>query len=255
MDTKNLIFHEWDHYTLTVETDKGPISVKWKNVEELAKYATLQSGIFGGVSDRLTKQTFFDHFKSWSQREWDRRVKMQSFELTPSPTIIDVGSGIAVIDLLLYSYIPNSKFYLIDKDTVEFEKNIYFSDNYPFYNQWAPVHDAIESSNFDSNRFVIQGPDDDWPESDCITSYYSWCFHYPKETYWNKTLNSLKVGGKLILDVRYTKDRNVVEEISESFKCKPIIFEYANTIPKWIDDYQNGDPGVLGHRCVWTRNC
>lgn len=255
MDTRNLIFHEWDHYTLTVDTDKGPISVKWRNVEELAKYATLQSGIFGGVSDRLTKRTFFDHFRSWSQKEWDRRVKMQTFDLAPNPTIIDVGSGIAVIDLLLYSYIPNSKFYLVDKDTVEFEKNIYFSENYPFYNQWGPVHDAVESSAFDSTRFTTQGPEDDWPESDCITSYYSWCFHYPKETYWIKTLNSLKVGGKLILDVRYTKDRNVVEEISESFKCKPIIFEYANTIPKWIDDYQHGDSGVLGHRCVWTRNC
>lgn len=254
MDTRDLIFQDWNHYTLEITTDKGPISVKWKNVEELAKYATLQSGLFGGVSDKLTKQTFFDHFQNWSQREWDRRFKMQSFNLADSPTIIDIGSGVAVIDLLLYSYLPNSKFYLIDKDAVEFVRDIYYSKDYPFYNQWGPVIDAIESSGFDSSRFAMQGPEDPWPEADCITSYYSWCFHYPKEVYWQKTLDSLKVGGKLILDVRYLKDKNTVEEISNEFKCDPIIFEYANTIPKWIDDFKDSDPGVLGHRCVWTRN-
>jgi hypothetical protein len=255
MDTRDLIFHEWDHYTLTIDTDKGPVSVKWKNVEELAKYATLQSGIFGGVSDRLTKQTFFNYFQNWSQREWDRRFKMQCFQLNDNPTIIDVGSGIAVVDLLLYRYLPTSKFYLVDKDAVEFERNIFFSENYPFYNQWAPVRDAIDASEFDASRFVMQGPDAVWPESDCITSYYSWCFHYPKETYWQKTLDSLKIGGKLILDIRYLKNKDVVGEISEEFKCDPIVFEYANTIPKWIDDFKDADPSILGHRCVWTRNC
>jgi len=75
--------------------------------------------------------------------------------------------------------------------------------------------------------------------------------HYPKEIYWDKVNLILKPGGKLILDVRKLKDRDTVAEISDSFKCKPKMHEFKNTIVPWIDNNQDD---VLGYRCVWTKN-
>jgi hypothetical protein len=75
--------------------------------------------------------------------------------------------------------------------------------------------------------------------------------HYPKEKYWSKVKNTLKPGGKLIVDVRKLKDRNTVEEISDELKCIPKKHEFKNTIVDWID---NNEDETLGYRCVWTNN-
>jgi hypothetical protein len=241
-------------YQLIVNSDRGPLKIKWNDLNALAEYATLQSGLFGGAAEVITKELFFSKFPDWSQRQWDHRHSLGATNLPDNSVIIDVGSGIAVQDLLLHIYLPNSTVYLLDKNQSEFKQGIYYSENYPFYNSWGPVLDAINSSEFDKDRFQFLDPTDAWPEADCITSYYSWCFHYPKETYWNKCLESLKLGGKLVLDVRLIHDRDIVAEISDEFGSMPSVFEYINTIPKWIDNYQGPDPTILGHRCVWTRN-
>ena len=56
MDNTDLSY--WNHYKLNVNTNLGKISIEWNDVETLAKYATLQSGLFAGLSDKLTKQLF-----------------------------------------------------------------------------------------------------------------------------------------------------------------------------------------------------
>jgi len=244
----------WDKYELLVQTNKGTIKLVWSDVETLAKLATLQSGLFAGSGSELSKQLFFENFPKWAQQHWDRCYNMGLFNLPNDPVVIDIGSGIAVIDLLLQKYLNSGTFYLVDKNQFEFKNGIYYSSNYPFYNNWDPVHDAIKSSQMPNEKFLIQDPEDPWPESDCISSYYSWCFHYPKDTYWQKVKQSLKVGGKLIVDVRLVKDNNVIEEISEEFKCEPIKFTYPNMLPKHIDNFETVDPNVLGYRCLWTRN-
>lgn len=243
-----------EKYTLKINSSKGILSVSWSDVAKLAEYASLQSGLYGGMSDTITRSLFDKHFVDWTQRQWNHREQLGAVDLPDNAVIIDVGSGIAVQDLLLYSYLSSSKIYLLDKEECNFQNGIYFSEDYPFYNSWTPVIDAIETSNFDKSRFEFLNSNSPWPEADCITSYYSWCFHYPKETYWDKCLSSLKKGGKLVLDIRLIHNRNIVEEISEELRSHPTVFEYVKTIPKWIDDYQGPDPNVLGHRCVWIKN-
>jgi hypothetical protein len=66
-------------------------------------------------------------------------------------------------------------------------------------------------------------------------------------------MSSLKTGGKLILDVRPLHDRNVIEEISEELKCKPITFGFP-ILEKFVDTYEPVDKNASGYRCMWTKN-
>jgi phosphopantetheinyl transferase len=74
--------------------------------------------------------------------------------------------------------------------------------------------------------------------------------HYPKDVYWDRIKQRLKPNGKLIVDIRKLKDKNIVEEISDEFKSNPKMHRYEHTVVKWIDDNQDD---TLGYRCVWTR--
>lgn len=244
---------DWTKYQLTVKSDRGDLTVKWSDVETLAKWSNIQAGLY--LQETNSLQTFFEHFPRWYQGWWNQRHGMGCYDLPDGAVIVDVGSGIAVQDLLLYSYIPNSKFYLVDKQGFEFRPGIFYDPNYPCYHNWEVVHDAIRSSGFDASRFSTLNERDPWPEqADCITSYLSWGWHYPKETYWQKTLDSLKIGGKLVMDLRVLPDKDIVAEISEDMKSEPTLFPFDKKLPRHIDNLAppEGSP-VSGYRAVWTR--
>lgn len=243
----------WNDYTVTVASDKGPLTLKWKDVESLAFYSALQTGLYGGVSKELTKQVFFENFPKWVQAQWNHHNTLLG-NLPPNATVIDVGSGIGIVDLLQSIHTPDAKFVLIDEQVQNFEKGIYYSDRYPFYNSWTPTIDAIDTTGLDSSRFKMQGGLGVWPEADAVISYFSWCFHYPKKNYWLPLMHNLKVGGKLILDVRLLEGPDVIGEISEALKCNPHKDPIPNLIPDWIDAYPSPNPDIMGYRCMWTRN-
>jgi hypothetical protein len=245
---------EWNHYTLTVNSDRGPLTVKWQDADSLARWSNIQAGLYLQQTNSL--QTFYEHFPKWYQMFWDARFKQGVFALADDAVILDIGSGVAVVDLLLASYLPKSTFYLLDKEGFEFQPGIYYDVDYPVYHNWDPVVDAISTSGLDQTRFVFLNPENAWPEQiDVITSYFSYCFHYPKEKYWTNILASLKIGGKLILDVRQIADKDTVGEISEDMKCQPIIHWFDNKLPSHIDNMTAPKEGMpIGGRFIWTRN-
>jgi SAM-dependent methyltransferase len=245
---------DWLKYSLTVKTDRGPLTVKWNDADNLAKWSNMQAGLY--LQDTNSLQTFYEHFPRWYQMFWDARFNQGLFNLADDAVIIDIGSGIAVIDLLLALYLPKSKFYLVDKEGFNFQKGVYYDKDYPEYNSWEPVKDAISATGIDHNRFVMQSPKEDFPtEVDCITSYLSWGWHYPKETYWQRAFDSLKVGGKLILDIRTLPNRDVVGEISETMKCDPVAKWFDIKLPEHIDNLPAPSEGTpVGGRFMWTKH-
>ena len=247
-------------YNLSIHSNKGKLNINWSNVDQLARYANLQSGFYLVNNPSLSKELLYDHFSNWNQMFWNQRQNQGMFELPDSAKIIDIGSGVAVVDLLLYSYLPQSNFYLVDQEQEAIDHlgtslpNTPYTIDYPTYNSWATVKDAIRTSNFNETRFNFLNPTDKLPtDVDAVTSYLSWCFHYPKEVYWDRVMRSLKTGGKLILDVRPLHDRNVIEEISEELKCKPITFGFP-ILEKFVDTYEPVDKNASGYRCMWTKN-
>lgn len=247
--------NDWTKYKLTLPTDRGDLVVKWADVETLAKWSNIQAGLYL-KAESSSLQAFFENFPNWYKYFWEQRHGQGLFNLPEGSRIMDIGCGVAVIDLLLYSYIPNSKFYLLDKEGFEFRPGIFYDEKYPVYNSWSPVVDAIKTSGFDPERFTIQGPDIPFPEDlDCITSYLSWCWHYPKEIYWDRAFNSLKKGGKLILDVRVLADRDVMGEIAEAMKCEPQAWGFDKKLPKHVDNMPTPEGSLYsGYRAMWTKN-
>lgn len=244
---------DWNKYNLNIETDKGSLSLQWSDANNLALWANLQAGFY--LKNTNSLQTFYEYFPKWYQMFWDLRYKQGIFNLPENAEVLDIGCGVAVVDLLLSKYLPSSKFYLLDRDGYSFSTGIYYDENYPKYHSWEPVIDAIKSSNLDPNRFVMMSPSDPWPEQvDAITSYFSYCWHYPKETYWAKILETLKIGGKLILDVRHLADRDIIEEISEDMKSEPTAFWFEDKIPEFIDAMPPQRKGLpIGGRMCWIR--
>lgn len=246
--------NDWNKYKLDVNTDRGTLTVKWNDANNLALWSNIQAGLY--LQDTNSLQTFYEHFPRWYQMFWDARFKQGLFDVADNSVILDIGCGVAVIDLLLAQYLPQSKFYLLDKEGFSFRPGVYYDPEYPEYNSWDPVRDAINATELDSSRFTMLSPDNTWPEEvDVISSYLSYCWHYPKETYWNKVLDTLKVGGKLILDVRSLPNKDVVNEISKDMKSEPVAHWFDIKLPAHIDNMPAPKEGMpLGGRFVWTRN-
>lgn len=247
---------DWTTYVLKIPTDRGDLSIKWSDVNNLAKWSNIQAGLYL-QNKPSTLQLFFEHFPRWYNMFWNQRYNQGIFnDLSDDCKIIDIGCGISIIDLLLYSYFPKSKFWLLDKEGFKFKPGIFYDKDYPEYNSWDPVIDAITTSEFDMNRFTFLDNNSVFPQDvDCITSYLSWGWHYPKETYWQQTLNSLKIGGKLVMDIRVLSNQDIIGEISEDMKSKPIIHAFDINLPKHVDNLTSPNPGKPpGYRCVWKRN-
>ena len=245
--------YDWWKYKLSIETDKGPMVINWSDANELARWSNIQAGLYI-KGEKSTLQTFYELFPKWYQMWWDRRRDQRLFELPNDAVIVDIGSGVAVQDLLLAKYLPESSYTLVDKEGFEFKRGVFYETDYPEYNSWGPVVDAIKTSGINPDRFTMQGPDDEWPdEVDAVTSYLSYCWHYPKELYWQKVLDHLKVGGKFYADVRLLEDRDVMGEISEDLKSEPITTHEFGKIPRHIDNKASPDPKIYGYSAVWIR--
>lgn len=247
--------NEWTTYTLKITTDKGDLSVKWKDVNELAKWSNMQAGLYL-QNQPSSLQLFFEYFPRWYQHFWNQRYEQGVFDLPEGAKIIDIGSGVAVIDLLLASYIPNSQFWLVDKEGFAFKPGIYYDENYPMYHNWSPVLDGLKTTGIDTNRFTFLNEQSNFPEDvDCVTSYLSWGWHYPVETYWDKAYNSLKKGGKLVMDIRALEHKDVLGEISEIMKSTPVLQPFDKRLPKHVDNMAPPEgSSVSGWRAMWVKN-
>ena len=247
--------------TINIQSDKGTLTVKWSDFNNLSVYSGSQAGCYGSTVDLDSPELLHQrHFEKWHTYCWLTRQQLGVFDIPDNAKVLDIGSGLGVVDLLLYSYVDNCKLYLLDKEEHNHigdelsSSDVSYTIDHPFYHSWKPVEDAIKTSRFDRNRFTFLEPGDQFPEEvDLLLSSFSWCFHYPKEVYWNRALQSLKKGGKLYLDVRKLADRDIVGEISEALKCEPKTIVVPK-LKEHHDLFPNGDSEVSGHQCLWIKN-
>ncbi len=260
LDENTEFFSNWNEYSVTLNTDKGPITVKWKNVQALAANWFMQTGSWM-KSPNL--QTFFDFFPMWVNYNWWQNNQRNVYELPSGSTIIDIGSGSSVFDLLLHKYIPDSKFYLVDRNnfiTANTTAKYPTKDNPCWLHSWNIVEDAIQSSNIDRSKFTFLDVDDDWNvEADMITSYMAWCMHFPKEVYWPRVLKSLKIGGRLLVDINIGWEQQLIEEISDELNCRHTVITSIPVKPifnKQIQTVQTNrdNLNIAAYRCSWIRN-
>jgi SAM-dependent methyltransferase len=172
---------------------------------------------------------------------WDTLLSLGYYTNLPvDPIILDIGSGIGILDILAYQYLDNrGTFYLLDKGSHTFTGSDY-SHTHGFYHNWDVTRDIIKTTNCNEDSFIFLNPNSKWPDKiDLITSSVSWCWHYPFNTYWNKVKTHLAIGGKLALEISNSAeaDSNIIETISKEFNSVPVITNMRD----------------LGYRCVWIR--
>lgn len=122
--------------------------------------------------------------------------------------ILDIGCGIAGIDVLLSRHYRNSAdICLLDKSSLN--KGVYygFKEKASFYNSLELSKTVLELNGIKPQKIFTREASDSgeikFKQSfDLILSLLSWGFHYPVDTYLDAAYEKLKPGGKLIMDIR-----------------------------------------------------
>jgi SAM-dependent methyltransferase len=109
---------------------------------------------------------------------------------------LDIGSGLGLVNIFLRDIYKEIWLYDKTVDADQIDKTFYgFHKDYCFYNNLNiakdlnPDFNVTETLDFPNNHF------------DMIQSHMSWCWHYPKEIYYDTILKMLKPNGLLIVDV------------------------------------------------------
>tara|TARA_B110000967_G_C18848137_1_gene543116 strand:- start:263 stop:1024 length:762 start_codon:yes stop_codon:yes gene_type:complete len=218
----NVTVPDWGTYTLEIDTPTGTHEIKWeKYIEDLAFYSMFQIGIPNHSNFSL--QSFYELHNKIRQEEFDRNESIGAYDLPSNASILDIGAGLGITDLILYNYLPDAEFTLLDKDAGWAELkdkprdflNGYHED-YIFYNSRAITKYAIEHNGYDASRFRFMEPHDVWEQYDLIQSTWSYAWHYPLDEYWDNVLQYLKPGGKLLLDVYLQQDIDLITNVMGS---------------------------------------
>jgi SAM-dependent methyltransferase len=122
---------------------------------------------------------------------------------------LDIGAGVGGINVLLSEHYNHKiQLHLLDKSAVN--KSIYygFEDKTAFYNSLTLAHNLIAGSGVPSENITLHEVGDvknsPFKEKayDLITSFISWGYHYPIDTYLDDVKRSLSPEGALIVDLR-----------------------------------------------------
>lgn len=126
-------------------------------------------------------------------------------------SILDIGCGMAGIDVFLKRKYPDAKLYLLDGDGEKFGAG------------WNKKLEPFSSRSIAEKLLKANGVEvDGWydigtPEklaADLVISLLSWGFHYPLDTY--------KVSGFVICDLRVDRERprgKVIAETAKYHRC------------------------------------
>jgi SAM-dependent methyltransferase len=144
-----------------------------------------------------------------------------------SKNILDIGCGVAGIDILLARHYKNAKFYLLDKSHINSRVYYGIEKEAAYYNSLGIAKKMLVANGVAENNVFLQevtgAPIFPGKKFDLIISLISWGFHYPISTYLDEVYNSLGPGGILIVDVR--KDTDGEHLLKEKFGQYHIIYE------------------------------
>ena len=223
-------------YTIKVKDTDLSVST---SMEEGFKNYLLRQRTF--LNDPVNVDTLDQRINDWVNLSWNG-VKTTYSNLDENSQIMDIGSGLGIVDILAYQMVKGGKFHLLDS-TGGYPGPHYYSEDYRFYNNWIVTENIIKSTNCNKDDFIFVDPVDVWTtEFDLITSYSAWCWHFPFQKYWDRVKAHLKVGGKLVVDISkfgmvHAPDSTVLSEITETFGSYPKIQRLSD----------------LGNRYTWIR--
>ena len=119
---------------------------------------------------------------------------------------LDIGCGTAGIDLMIASCMPDTHVTLLDKNEVIQGRDIGYGSAESFVG-YCDFRAAKKMFADNAMLDRLTCCDINWQpfpsgKFDVIMSFYSWCFHYPADTYAEQVYNALDNHGVVIVDVR-----------------------------------------------------
>ena len=154
-------------------------------------------------------------------------------KLPPGATIVDIGAGNSLVDILINAKFSDKKFkfILVDGDKTyplsnPSSNNSFYQKDYATYNDWFFLKKIVELNNMDNESFVTKVPNETWSTDsvDLVLSTASWGWHYPVDTYSAKVHAMLKDGGYLYINQAINVDF-AVEKLSSLFNPIQVIMD------------------------------
>jgi SAM-dependent methyltransferase len=134
--------------------------------------------------------------------------------------ILDVGCGLAGIDILLYAHYREGQphIYLMDKSTTDSHIHYGHEQTASFYNDLSVARAFLEQNAVPASAIhLIEAERGNISaqhvEFDLIVSLLSWGFHYPLSTYLDEALQRLAPRGAIVVDIR--KGSQSFEELQQ----------------------------------------
>jgi len=152
--------------------------------------------------------------------------EIKNFLPTKADHILDIGSGIAGIDIFLSRHYNHQiDIHLLDKTAVDKTIHYYFEERGSFYNSLDLAKQFLMDNQVPEDKIHLHEVNNDNScfalKYDLIISLISWGFHYPLSTYLTQVKSSLAEGGVLIIDIR--KDSTGLEVLRRNFNKVHVI--------------------------------
>lgn len=213
-------------YILFQRTDlvylhKSSFYKKIKNLLPFSIYNQIVS-----LESLFNKKSIKDKYKKEMLKEYNI---IKEFLPKNCSTVLDIGCGIAGIDVFINNHYSSSniQFFLLDKTYAE--RNVYydFHKKAAFYNSLFVAKSVLVQNDIkEENVHLIEATENNDvninQNIDLVISLISWGFHYPVSTYLTEIYEILDKNGKVILDIR--RETNGLKTLKSKFQYIRIIY-------------------------------
>jgi len=160
---------------------------------------------------------------------------IKQFLPSEASAILDIGCGVAGIDVLLYKHYSNSGLNIFLLDKTQEDKIIHYGlkQEGSFYNSLPLAKLLLTKNGITPENIYLQEVTPDCrihfkSTFDLVISLLSWGHHYPVFTYLDEVYSKLNPGGILIMDVR--KESDGLDELEEKFHNIQVISETDRSV-------------------------
>ena len=188
---------------------------------------------------RFLFTNFFVHF--FQNQKLDESVQnlfekeyetIKNFLPSNALNILDIGCGLAILDIFLAQNYEKPNFFLIDKNKVDLKIKYGFSKNYESYNNLNETKKILLANNILDEQIFLNNAEekiDINKKMDLVLSIKSMAFHYPLENYLDLLKRVCTKNTEFIFDI--STERYQLDSLSEYFEKIDVIYEEDSQHP------------------------
>ena len=188
---------------------------------------------------RFLFTNFFVHF--FQNQNLDESVQnlfekeyetIKNFLPSNASNILDIGCGLAILDIFLAQNYEKPNFFLIDKNKVDLKIKYGFSKNYESYNNLNETKKILLANNILNEQIFLKNAEENIDISekiDLVLSLKSMAFHYPLENYLELFNKVCDENTEFIFD--FSSEKYNETELEKYFSKVEIIYEEVSQHP------------------------